>query len=89
MAEQELRQPVAGTGAVDHEIGPGAGEVPDRLFLWRRDVDRDELAGPIEVRETAGVRVSVFTLAPGATGMRLGAITSQATPRRCSKRASS
>ena len=33
--------------------------------------------------------VSVFTLAPGATGIRLGAITSQASPRRWRKRASS
>jgi hypothetical protein len=81
--QQQRLQPPAGTASVVDQVGPGAAQIPDRLLARIRDADGDQLAGAVQPRQAAAVTPAA------ARGISDGAITWQATPWRCSSRASS
>ena len=55
VAQQELRQAVAGPGQVLDHVGPGAAQVPHRLLHRRRDPDGDEFPGPVQAGQAPTV----------------------------------
>jgi len=50
VAQQELPEPVAGTGQVLDHVDAGAAQIPHRLLLDGRDADGDQLAGAVQPR---------------------------------------
>ena len=48
MAQQELTQPVPGTGAVGHQVRPRPAQIAYRLLGLGRYPDRDQLPGPMQ-----------------------------------------
>ena len=80
VAQQELAQPVPGTGAVADHRGAGPAQVPHRLLAsvgTRIATSSPARCSRASRRQS---RRSVFTRSPGAFGINAGATTSQATP---------
>ena len=55
-------------------------EISDRFLVRTRNRNAGQLAGAKQPRQLGASRRSVFTRSPARTGIRSGAITSQATP---------
>ena len=89
--QQERLQPSAGAAAVVDQVGAGTAQIPDRLLARGGDADGDQLAGAVQPCQAAAVAPVGLDLVAGRSRderWRDGAITWQATPWRCSSRAS-
>src|SRR5688572_21040323 len=67
MTEEKLREPMSGAQQIRADIFPAAQEIAGGLFLFGRDVNRGERAGPIEDRElgrVAAVRLDAIAGPP-------------------------
>jgi hypothetical protein len=89
VAQQEGLQPSAGAAAVIDQVGPGPAQIPDRRFTRGGDADGDQLAGAVQPGQAPAVAPVGLDLVAGRSWDERGAITWQATPWRCSSRASS
>ena len=65
VAQEELGESMPTPGAVDHQVRPGAGQVPDGLFGVAGDVDRGELASTVELGQSAGIALVGLDLGAG------------------------
>ena len=72
VTQQELAEPMTGPGPVDHHVGPGPAQVPDRFLGRRGHPHRRELAGPEQHRQPAGVPLVGLDPSPGRPGSTTG-----------------